>query len=873
MTSMAADPALMDGYLREDDALRLSMSKIAHVIALAAVLGGTMLDLFVYPELQWSFLQLRLLADAVMLLMLAFHFTEAGRRHVRVLSMLWVLFMSGFLSLLIYRANGAASPYYAGINLVLLGVAVLLPFTLRETIIACIGTVIFYVAACWFQASGAGEAFDGGLFFNNFFFMFVTILICLISSHVSSGARFRDYDLRHQLDGRNQKLRELDRLKSQFFANISHELRTPLTLILSPVQDLLQQSHSINDRTRDGLELVRDNALRLLRLINDLLEIVQLEGGRLELHLEPVDVSTYVPGMVDSVRHLGESKGIRMVVKGSVEPLIVHADPSRLEKVLLNLLTNAIKFTPEDGTITARWNRVGDQICVEVRDTGIGIPAGELSHVFDRFHQVDGSSTRKFQGAGLGLALARELIEEHGGTLTVQSEEGQGACFAILLPVGSVGSADQVHQPHWQDVEEADPIARVMRQASDAKVAVGSQSDPIATDVAQGSGPLVLVVDDEPDMRRFMTSVLCSEFRVLEAEDGPMGIERAIEHQPDLILLDMMLPGLTGLEVCQALKKHERTADTKIILLTARADETTKIEALELGADDFLTKPFSSIEVKTRMRNLLESARLQRDLRDRNVELERTLAQLRSTESQLVQSEKMNALGNLAAGLLHEINNPLNYTMTALQLLQESDPMDEEVADGLKDIDEGMSRIRDIVVDLRAFATPNHAGQSQLFPLSEAVETALRFTAGQCEGLGVDRDVAADAVVECSKSHIVQVLVNLISNSVDAVKGRANGSSPSIRIEATRNGERAHIGVIDNGAGIEPEHLGQVFDPFFTTKDVGQGMGLGLSVCHTIVKNHGGSIRVESVPNRGTEVWFDLPLAEAGSPSLQGEDT
>ena len=448
MSEAAPDPNLIKGYRREDRALRLRMSKIAHGIALVAVLGGTSLDAFVYPQWQEPFLRLRLLADAVMAMALALHWTRWGRRHIRSLSMFWVLFMNAFLSVLIYLADGAASPYYAGINLVLLGVAVLLPFTMIETLWACAGAVVFYLTACVAHAHHVGEPIDGRMLFNNLFFLGVTILICVVSSHVASRARFRDYDLRHQLDARNRKLKELDRLKSQFFANISHELRTPLTLILSPVQELLQRAHSIDERTRHSLELVRDNALRLLRLINDLLEIVRLEGGRLELHRETVDLATYVPGIVESVRHLAEAKGLEMSVEGDRTPLLVQADPSRLEKVLLNLLTNAIKFTPKGGRITARWKAVEDRAQVEIADTGIGIPAEELPHVFDRFRQVDGSATRKFQGAGLGLALARELVEEHGGELTAKSEAGDGACFCLWLPRETSHVAPQpVHRP------------------------------------------------------------------------------------------------------------------------------------------------------------------------------------------------------------------------------------------------------------------------------------------------------------------------------------------------------------------------------------------------------------------------------------------
>jgi len=290
-------------------------------------------------------------------------------------------------------------------------------------------------------------------------------------------------------------------------------------------------------------------------------------------------------------------------------------------------------------------------------------------------------------------------------------------------------------------------------------------------------------------------------------------------------------------------------------------DEGSKIEALNRGADDFLTKPFSSIEVKTRLANLLRTASLQRDLRNRNRELQNTLEELREAESRLIQSEKMNAIGSLAAGLLHEINNPLNYAMTAVQFALDAAGEDDGLRDILHDIDEGMRRIRDIVTDLRAFAYPEKADQQQPFDLQEAVETAMRFTARDQNGRLIERDLAEPRRVLGSRSHITQVLVNLISNAQHAVEQIDDQRTPRISIRSEPVGDRLRVSVRDNGIGVAPETLPRVFDPFFTTREVGEGTGLGLSICHTIIKNHGGSLEIQSEQGRWTEASFDLPLA------------
>jgi signal transduction histidine kinase len=324
-----------------------------------------------------------------------------------------------------------------------------------------------------------------------------------------------------------------------------------------------------------------------------------------------------------------------------------------------------------------------------------------------------------------------------------------------------------------------------------------------------------------------------------------------------------MLPGRDGLEICEALKADPATAAIKVVLLTARTDERSKISALEKGADDFLTKPFSSVEVKTRLRNLFRQATLEEDLRQRNLDLQNALTRLRETEAQLVQTEKMNALGSLAAGLLHEINNPLNFTLTALEVARDSSAADPDLADTLNDIGQGMERIRDIVSDLRDFAYPSHAQARQPFGLSAALDTALRLLAHELQGVALSLSVPEGLTVPGSRTQIIQVFVNLLHNSARAVRSVADRRQPQIRVSADEGGGRVRVRVWDNGAGIEPQVLPRIFEPFFTTTDVGEGLGLGLSICHTIVKNHGGEMAARSQPGEWTQIEFDLPLEEA----------
>jgi signal transduction histidine kinase len=291
--------------------------------------------------------------------------------------------------------------------------------------------------------------------------------------------------------------------------------------------------------------------------------------------------------------------------------------------------------------------------------------------------------------------------------------------------------------------------------------------------------------------------------------------------------------------------------------LTARSDEEAKLVALQNGAHDFLTKPFSSLELQTRVANLLRAAKLEEDLRRSNQDLSQALKTLRETEAQLIQSEKINALGTLAAGLLHEILNPLNFTLAAVQMaLMNATPGQGDLHETLTDIENGMKRIRDIVGDLRTFAHPEVHLKAAPFRIRDALSAARRFTASELANCRLVEDVPDSAVVSGSESQIVQLLVNLFTNAARATSGRKDGE---VRVSAAQSNGTITVRVRDNGVGIAPDRLGKVFDPFHTTQDPGQGMGLGLTICQTIARNHGGKIQIESMQGDWTEVIVELP--------------
>jgi C4-dicarboxylate-specific signal transduction histidine kinase len=373
------------------------------------------------------------------------------------------------------------------------------------------------------------------------------------------------------------------------------------------------------------------------------------------------------------------------------------------------------------------------------------------------------------------------------------------------------------------------------------------------------------VADDEPDMLRFLKSQLSSHYRVLEAVDGQQAVEKASHFLPDVILLDMMMPEKDGLQACREIREHTPTQSIPVILLTARADEETKLAALSAGASDFLTKPFSTTELHVRIKNLVQSHHYQREVTKQNQVLESTIEQLKETETQLVQTEKLASLGRMSAGIIHEINNPLNFATTGLFTLRNkgkhlAPEQQEEYQDVLKDVEEGIKRVKTIVSDLRMFTHPDTESRDHV-EVKEVVGAALRFLSNEWKDkVLVNRSLIEDQTVWANKNKLIHVMVNLLQNSLDALKSKAFvDEQPTISLEARLEPGKSLLVVRDNGAGISPEHLDKIFDPFFTTKDVGEGMGLGLSICYRIVRECDGHISVRTEPGKFTEFTLEFP--------------
>ena len=421
---------------------------------------------------------------------------------------------------------------------------------------------------------------------------------------------------------------EVDLLKSNFFTNISHEFRTPLTLIIGPLKKLLQETD--DEGTANRLNIMQRNATRLLKLINQLLDISKLEAHELKLKASERDLVRFMKGTLMSFHSFAEQKGLSIEFESEEDEVYLFFDREKAEKIFSNLLSNAFKFTPSPGKISVSITR-GEQhgvpgIFTTLRDTGVGIPKGDLENVFQRFQQVDNRLAREHEGSGIGLALTKELIDLHKGSIRVQSEENIGTQFVVFLPLGSA---------HLTKEEIIDNPAQT--DSEDALTGVGDEISVDAPIIADEAQPLVLVVEDNTDMRLYINDVLGPVYRVEEAFDGEMGVERANDLLPDLIVSDLMMPKKDGFQLCRELKTNESTSHIPVILLTAKAERENRLEGLETGADDYLIKPFDSNELLIRIKNLISQRQRLRDRFSESIRVEASEITVTSMDAQFLQ--------------------------------------------------------------------------------------------------------------------------------------------------------------------------------------------------------------------------------------------
>lgn len=407
----------------------------------------------------------------------------------------------------------------------------------------------------------------------------------------------RRQQLRHQLTLEKEeaeRLKELDSFKSRLFTNLTHEFRTPLTVVLGMAKQIRDKPEKY---LQQGLDLIERNGRSLLRLINQLLDLSKLENNALQLNQKQADLVPFARYVTESFQSYANSKNLGLRFLTSVDQLVMLFDPAQVQQVLTNLISNALKFTPSGGEIIVGLDQKQDQVQLTVKDTGIGIPVDQLPHIFDRFYQVDGSTTRQGEGTGIGLAHTKELVKLMEGDIQVQSQPGQGTTFKVMLPIKTGGETQESIIEDLSTHKVVDVVPVVEQAPYQLKPSLD-----------QGL-PQLLIAEDNPDVVTYLKTCLEGIYQLEVAYNGRVGIELALEHIPDIIISDVMMPEKDGYELCDILKNDERTSHIPIVLLTAKADADSKLTGLRTGADAYLAKPFNKEELLVRLENLLEIRR------------------------------------------------------------------------------------------------------------------------------------------------------------------------------------------------------------------------------------------------------------------------
>ena len=872
------------------------------------------LDYWVFPEQFSLFLTMRLtvnLAVIGVLIRWRHQYPNASQIAVPIVVAIEILVM-------IYASGDSDSLYFAGLILVLVGIPVLQPISARSSVAIssfCVGGFLLCAAL-------VPSSIDERTFAIEVIFILAAGFESVVSCRALGVNRVVEFEQRREIEETRDQLASLDEAKTRFSANVHHELRTPLTLILAPLETLRAGDFGdLSDSVKRTLQTMHANGQRLLKLINNLLDLAKLESDRFSISRCQVDLHTLIEGIVDSAAPMAERKNISLSLRPRIGTPFAYLDHDAVEKIAINLVSNALKFTDPGGSITVEVAPSDNQteLILRVRDTGVGLAEKDVDRIFDRFAQVDGSATREQEGTGIGLSLVKELVELHGGRVWAESDGiGLGSTMCVQFPIGEL---DEL--PSEEVTQSDEDTSRTLRESlEDVRTHANSgsaKSQPVGIEIdlehnierwesrqafvpdaenpdIASDKPNIVVADDNADMRELLKFILGREFEVHVAQNGREALRQVERVSPDLVVTDIMMPEMTGIELCRILKTTPSTASTPVMLVSSKAESEMKVKGLELGADDYVTKPFHPRELLARARGLVQLRVLQREAKDRNEALETAMRELKAAETQLVRSERLAAVGEIAAGVAHEVNNPVNFALNAVRALRVGVAEICEVAEGLATVDwetiqsspdrlenlhdqldeiridetasnvdelgriisDGLERTHRLVADLLVFASPDRSERIQV-DLAKCIRSTTALLRPAIIDSGATFEVKIPdqlPPISGDPGALNQVLLNLIKNALEATIDQHG----LVRIEAKAYEDRVEIRVIDDGPGLESAVQERLFEPFFTTKSAGGGTGLGLSISRQIAESYEGELSVESILGEGTTFTLTLPL-------------
>jgi signal transduction histidine kinase len=671
---------------------------------------------------------------------------------------------------------------------------------------------------------------------------FFDLLATQISTTVANA---RAYEAERR---RAEALAELDRAKTTFFSNVSHEFRTPLTLMLGPMADILAETDPFPASQRERLEIAYRNGLRLQKLVNTLLDFSRIEAGRIQASYEPTDLTSLTAELASNFRSACDRAGIDLIVDCPPLSESIYVDSDMWEKIVLNLISNAFKFTLS-GRIEVRLREADELVELSIQDTGVGIPAEELPKLFERFHRVELSRGRTQEGSGIGLALVRELVKLHGGSVRVESVVDQGTVFTVTLPKGKAHLPQDRINTRRTLTSTASGAAAFVSEAL-RWLPAGTDAGPEINASLKTKRHLVVLADDNADMRDYVSRLLADRYEVVAVADGQAALDAVEKKLPDLVLSDVMMPVMDGFEFLRRIRANEQTRDMPVILLSARAGEEARIEALEAAADDYLVKPFSARELLATVDTHIKTIEIRRHLID----------QLR---------EQDRRKDEFIATLAHELRNPLAPIRNALQLIRLSNNdrtrLDHATTIMQRQIDQ-MVRLVDDLLDVARISRNKLELRKEIVDLAAVVRSAVDTSRPVIEASQNELFIelpSQTVLLDADPVRLAQIVSNLLNNA-------ARYSRPGGRISltaATEDGELM-LKVSDTGIGIEPEKLSRIFDMFVQLDSPGPhpqaGLGVGLTLVRRLIEMHGGTVEAHSDgTGKGSEFIVRLQTSPA----------
>ena len=876
-----SEKAWADWELRRN--ARGMRSSLLIVAALYPLFG--ILDYLTAPkEWLWLLYSTRAFITLTTLLMFRVIKSRLFERRSNLISSGFMVLISLGISMMTVFMGGLASPYYAGLTLTIVATGLLFVWPMWVVIPTHATIVASFLLPNLLLARGSEPLTS----VSNLLFLVSTAIIAgtgQVMAYASQREQVANQSIiegtRKNLEQANLELKKLDKFKSEFFANITHELKTPLTMVLTSLELLIDgELGHISEAQRSTFQSMQRSGAKLLRLIGDLLDLSRLEESRVRLRVAEHDLAGYLRDLVAETQLLVQRKGLTLSFDSDQPTALVWCDLERLERVFLNLLSNATKFTDAPGAVSISLRDQGTVLLVQVKDSGVGFPPELSERIFSRFFQTDMGKTRRYGGTGIGLSLAKDLVVLHGGTIWASSEPGRGSVFNMrLLKDREHFNPDVLDRRASASVQSdgkrtADRGIGDWRVGADAKFRL-LEIDEVTEQRVVDRDPdelrrshTVLVVEDTPDVIRMIRLSLHHDFRVMAATNGAQGLELAKKHRPSIIVTDLMMPVMDGLELTCQLRKDPQLSHIPIVMLTARNEVESRITGLRAGVDAYLGKPFSTKELVSTVRSLVQHQ-------------ERT--------ADLVLSQKMDSIETIAGGLAHEIGNPLNYVKNALQLVQKDtlqllSAVKQETQRGDLDVDalgrrtqklfdvaEGGVRRIAATVDLMMRYSRN--GFSRVHQAHDVYAAALEALDVLMPSLGKPLTVVTsfegEPLVDCVPEELNQVLSNLIQNAAEA----APTEGGRLEIRGWNEQGMLWLSVRDNGPGISPQNVSQVFNAFFTTKEAGAGMGLGLTIAQRVARALGGSIGVQSELGAGTVFTLRVPSLSPASQRQAHDET